>query len=157
MTECQRLLEVSVELGFLDRMLGFRLKQAYFHMMAGGEERLRHLGISPQGFSVLAVVSQNPKIIQSRLIEQLYITRSSCSDLVEQLIQAGLLRRTPLDRRSNGLSLTAQGKATLDQTREIIDENTKVLTSHMSATEVETLVDLLARLTSSTKSQNSTV
>lgn len=145
-----------MELGFLDRMLGYRLKQAYFHMMVGGEERLRHLGISPQGFSVLAVVSQNPKIIQSRLIEQLYITRSSCSDLVEQLIQAGLLRRAPLDRRSNGLSLTSKGEVVLKQAREIIGENTNDLTSHMSAAEVETLVDLLTRLTNSTQSQKST-
>lgn len=138
-------------LGFLDKMLGYRLKQAYFHMMIGGEERLNHLGISPQGFSVLAIVSQNPNIIQSRLIEQLYITRSSCSDLVEQLIQASLLQRTPLDRRSNGLSLTSKGDVVLKQAREIIDENTKDLTSHMTAAEVETLVNLLSRLTNSNK------
>ncbi len=137
-----------MELGFLSNMLGYRLKQAYFHMLSGGEERLRPLGISPQSFSVLAVVSQNPKIIQSRLIDNLYITRSTCSDLVEQLIQAGQLQRIPLDRRSNGLLLTSMGEDVLEQARAIISENTKALTSHMSAEEVETLVSLLARLTS---------
>lgn len=136
-----------MELGFLDKMLGYRLKQAYFQMLSGGEDRLRHLGISPQGFSVLAVVSQNPKIIQSRLIDTLYITRSTCSELVEQLIQAGFLQRTPLDRRSNGLTLTAKGEDVLNEARQVIDENTKARTSHMSEEEIDTLIELLTRLT----------
>lgn len=136
-----------MELGFLDKMLGYRLKQAYFHMLGGGEDRLRHLGISPQGFSVLAVVSQNPKIIQSRLIDTLYITRSTCSELVEQLIQAGFLQRTPLDRRSNGLTLTANGDDVLNEARKVIEENTRARTSHMSKEEIDTLIELLTRLT----------
>lgn len=144
-----------MKLGFLDKMLGYRLKQAYFHMMNGGEDRLRSLGITPQGFSVLAVVSQNPKIIQSRLINNLYITRSSCSELVEQLIQAGLLQRSPLDRCSNGLSLTPNGEEVLDQARAVIVENTKALTYHMSAEEVNTLVDLLALLTDTSRDSKS--
>lgn len=136
---------ILMDLGFLDQMLGFRLKQAYHFLLKGGEARLSPLGIKPQDFSILAIVSQNPGIIQSRLIENLYITRSTCSEMVEQLIQAGFLKRVPIDRRSNGLFLTDKGESIFAQARNIIKVHTEAMTSHMEPDEIDTLIKLLAR------------
>jgi DNA-binding MarR family transcriptional regulator len=130
--------------GFMSDLLGFRLKQANQVLLGESEKRLRPLGISPQHFSVLAMVSLNPGIIQSRLIDNLYITRSTCSDLIEQLIQRGLMQRTPIDRRSNGLSLTEKGQKLLAQARVIVEQNGQDATAHMDPADVAELVRLLA-------------
>jgi len=139
---------IAMEIGFLEQMLGFRLKQAHFLLLKGGEERLADLGITPPGFTILAVLSQNPGQIQSRLVDNLYLTRSTCSELVEQLIQSKLLRREPIDRRSNGLFITKSGEKTLSKARKRIENHTQKMTAHLSPTEIETLVQLLARLSS---------
>jgi len=133
------------QLGFLSDLLGFRLKQATQILLGESEKLLRPLGISPQHFSVLAMVALNPGIIQSRLIDNLYITRSTCSDLIEQLIKKKLIQRTPIDRRSNGLTLTDEGADILQQAKKIVDENAVTATDHMEPEEVKELIRLLTK------------
>lgn len=135
----------SVELGFLSDLLGFRIKQANYVLLSGGDKELKKVGISSQQFSVLAMASINPGIIQTRLCKKLNLTRSTCSELVEQLIQKDLLLRTPIDRRSFGLSLTSKGEQALSDAKEIVFAHTAETTQHMSTTEVSDLIRLLAK------------
>jgi DNA-binding MarR family transcriptional regulator len=141
-----------VKFGFLSGLLGFRLKEASQALLVPGEKRLAPLGISPQQFTILAMVSLNPGITQSALIKSVYITRSTCSDLIEQLIQAGFAKRTPIDRRSNGLTLTAEGEAVFLAAKAEVERNAEQATSHMDPQEVQELIRLLAKFSAGARS-----
>ena len=134
-----------LEFGFLSDLLGFRLKQATEVLLSESEKLLQPLGISPQQFSILAMVSLNPGIIQTRLIKNLYITRSNCSVLIEQLIKMGLMKRAPIDRRSNGLSLTTQGIQIMAEAKGIVEAHGKNATAHMNEAEIADLIRLLTK------------
>lgn len=140
----------AVEYGFLANLLGFRLKQANAIVLSDADLRLKFLNITPQHFTILAMISINPGIIQTRLIQHIYISRSTCSELIEQLIQKGLIARNPIDRRSFGLSLTPIGTDVLKKAKSIVLTHSSRTTAHMSNKEISELIKLLAMLSEPT-------
>lgn len=135
----------TIKYGFLGNLLGFRIKQAYEHLLRDADKELKKDGISAQQFSILAMIKINPGILQSRLIEHLYITRSTCGDLVEQLTRNKLIEQTPIDRRSFGLDLTEKGESVFTRAKKIVDRHTAKQTQHMSKSEITDLTHLLTR------------
>lgn len=75
----------------------------------------RATGISGSQLWMLHEVVGNPGIGVSELASRLGIHQSTCSQLVEKLVRAGLMAkvRLPEDHRRVGLSVTARGKRTL--------------------------------------------
>lgn len=135
----------TVKTGFLGSLIGYHLKAAYFALLGQTEDRLKRLGITPQQFTILAMISINPRIIQTRLIESSYISRSRCSELIEQVIRSGYAIREPIDRRSHGLSLSKDGQRLVENAYAILSECERELSAHMTQDEITTLMTLLQK------------
>ncbi len=136
----------DTEESYLENLTGYWLKQAYFAVLSNSDKSLASLGISTPQFTILAVIDLNPGIIQSRLVERLYISRSTSSELIEKLVQSELLVRKAIDRRSSGLYLTKAGEQLLSKAKSIVQKLDKDVTVHMTAAEVKTLNNLLKKL-----------
>lgn len=76
----------------------------------------RATGISGSQLWILHEVMQTQGIGVSELALKLAIHQSTCSQLAEKLVRAGLMTKTRLsdDQRRVGLSVTARGKRTLE-------------------------------------------
>lgn len=135
-------------LGVLDDLVGYHLRRASsvfgndFTRSVGGD------GLRQVPFAILSVISANPGIRQGAAGEALGIKRANMVVLVTELMEAGLVERTPDedDRRAIALALTKKGKATLAEatTRLIAHEN--ALLADFSDAERRTLIELIRRI-----------
>ena len=105
----------AVDLGPLSGFIGYRLRRAQLQVLAGFEQALREIGLSPGQLSVLVVISRNPGLTQSDVCTALGIQRANFTPLLHALEAMGLATRQvlPADRRSNTLQLTALGRDVL--------------------------------------------
>src|SRR5687767_7672043 len=96
--------------GMLPGLLGYRLRlaqQAVFRDFA------RSVGeLSPGRAGIVLLIEANPGVNQSRLARAVGLDRSTLVGLIHGLEDRGILeRRRGEDRRTNGLWLTAAGRA----------------------------------------------
>ena len=139
---------INIENTYLGDLSGFCLKQAYFSTLLESEKLLEPLGITAPQFTILAMIDLNPGIIHSRLVEHLYIRRSTSSELIESLVQSDLLLREAIDRRSWGLYLADKGRELLGKSKAIVQQYDQEMTRNLSSKETETLRYLLLKLSS---------
>jgi len=95
----------------LDSLLGYNLRRLSVATMADFAESLRPLGLKPAGASVLFIVGSNPGITQSDAGRLLGVRRANMVPLVAALTKRALLERERRDGRSQGLQLSAAGRA----------------------------------------------
>ena len=74
-------------------------------------------GPTPQQFAVLLNVFQNPGMSQTDLVQASAIDRSTLAEILRRMVARGLIERARRkgDQRSNALSLTPDGLATLEK------------------------------------------
>lgn len=72
-------------------------------------------GPTPQQYSVLLNVFQNPGMTQTALVQASAIDRSTLTEILRRMVARGLITRTrtKTDQRANALSLTPEGEAVL--------------------------------------------
>ncbi len=107
----------GIRLGVLDDYVGFHLRMA---QDASFRAFARHAGmrdLKPGRFAAMTVISNNPGITQAELGRAIARDKSSVTPLIQELEKRGLVRRqrSPTDRRSIALTLTATGEETLDR------------------------------------------
>lgn len=95
----------------LESLLGYNLRRLSVATMADFAESLRPLALKPAGASVLFVVGANPGITQSDAGRLLGVRRANMAPLVAALTKRDLLERERRDGRSQGLQLSAAGRA----------------------------------------------
>lgn len=105
--------DTEVDLGDMERSLGFLLRMAQVRVY---EQFYRHFDgtkVKPGEFTVLRVISGNPGVRQGTLARVLNIKPAHMTKLVHRLVQSGLIERAtpPEDRRAVELRLTAAGEA----------------------------------------------
>jgi MarR family transcriptional regulator, temperature-dependent positive regulator of motility len=86
--------------------------------------------ITLRQYSVLAAISAEPGVSQTRLCEITSIDRSTLAGLVFRLSEKGLLRRerTGDDMRAYSVTLTKKGESAIDAIRPVADvANSKLL------------------------------
>jgi DNA-binding MarR family transcriptional regulator len=105
----------------LQNSAGYSLRRASHAMMAQLAGRLTEVGLKMADASVLMVIEANPAITASAIGRALDIQRANMVPLLKRLEDAGLVERAPIDRKSQGLSLTSAGAARLAQARKVID------------------------------------
>lgn len=110
-----------VQLGALDRHLGYFIRRAQVWVFQDYIRTLKHLDISPAQYSVLLVIDANAGLSQSALAATLGIQRARMVRLLNRLEARGLMRRlqSAADGRTHALRLTAKGQATLRRAREL--------------------------------------
>lgn len=138
--------EVEIKKEFLENMVSYCLKTAYHKMMVDAENQLGVLNLTVPQFSILAMISINPGITQSTLVENLYITRSTGSEMVEKLVLRNMIARRPINRKSNGLILTKKGKKLFSEALDMAKVKESELTHQLSDDEVRMLNRLLLKL-----------
>lgn len=132
--------------GMLPGLLGYRLRlaqQAVFRDFASSIAEL-----SPGRVGILLLLEANPGVTQSRLAQAVSLDRSTMVGVVDVLEGRGLIeRRRGEDRRTNGLWLTAEGRAALNRLKRRIQMHERRVATRLSAEERGQLIGLLEKLT----------
>lgn len=132
--------------GLLPELLGYRLRlaqQAVFRDFAATIAEL-----SPGRVGILLLLEANPGVAQGRLAQAVSLDRSTMVGIVDMLEQRGLIeRRRGEDRRTKGLWLTADGRATVNRLKRRIQMHERRVAARLSTQEREQLIVLLEKLT----------
>ena len=107
--------------------LGDQLRRAATHMQADLSHRIGELGLTMVEMSTLLVIEANPGVTQSEIGRMIAIKRANMAPLTAGLAARNLIVATPVDKRSNGLSLTSDGLAIVAQLHQCVAQNEAVL------------------------------
>jgi DNA-binding MarR family transcriptional regulator len=132
--------------GVLPGLLGYRLRlaqQALFRDFAATVAEL-----SPGRVGILLLIEANPGVTQTRLAHAVSLDRSTLVGVLHGLeAQRLVARRRGEDRRTNGLRLTAEGRALVAKLKRRIVQHERRVAARLSDAEREQLLGLLAKLT----------
>jgi DNA-binding MarR family transcriptional regulator len=134
------------ELGPLTEYVGYALRRAQVAIFGDFIRTLAEVDLRPAQFSVLTVIDGNPGLLQSRAGTALGIQKANFVPLLRELERRGLVRRVPLDGRSNGLHLTAAGKRLLGRARRLHDQHHGRVEALIGESERPRLIATLRRL-----------
>ena len=126
---------------FLVRLAQLRAFDEFHQQFAG-------LGVTPAGFSVLALIVSNPGVRPGAIAEELRVKPSNVAALVNALVAAGLVERTPdaAELRANLLHATEAGLDAWKEMDRSHHEADARFVERLSAPERKRLVALLRRL-----------
>jgi DNA-binding MarR family transcriptional regulator len=131
--------------GMLPGLLGYRLRvaqRAVFRDFAASVADL-----SPGRVGILLLIDANPGVTQSRLAQAVSLDRSTMVGVLHLLQGRGLVeRRRGEDRRTNGLWLTAEGRALVSRLTRRIQLHERRVAARLSTAEREQLIGLLEKL-----------
>lgn len=93
-------------------IIGYMLRRAQLVVFHDFLKTFAKLKLRPVEFSILALISENPGRKQTEIADALGIKRANFVALMDALEQRGLAerRKSPSDRRSHSLHLTASGQ-----------------------------------------------
>jgi len=103
----------------LPKFPGYALRRAANATAAELSARLAATGLRQSDVSVLMLIEANPGTTASALGRQLGIERANMVPLLKRL--EGLVERAPIDRKSQGLALSAAGRARLGAARAVVE------------------------------------
>jgi DNA-binding MarR family transcriptional regulator len=128
--------------------LAFLLSQVGIHAARQFSERIAEAGLHPPLFRVLNLVDAAEGQSQQAIGEAIEVPPSRMVALVDELEQLGLVERRPKpeDRRVRALYLTAKGRKTLAQGREIARAHEQDLTQGMGVADRKRLTELLQKI-----------
>ncbi len=138
----------SLDLGILPGLLGYNIRLAQMAIWRDFQRSVSNGDLRPGLFSLLVLASHNPGVAQIQLARQLAIDKASVVALIDRLERVGLItrRRSPVDRRRQGIYLTAEGNKRLRALKREMALHEKRFIDRMSQAEYETLLTLLKRL-----------
>ncbi len=137
----------GIDYGILDELTGYAVRRAQLSIYADFSASLGAYDITPQRFSSLVIISNNPGISQTRLAEVMGIARSGVVAIIDNFEQAGLLERQGSgDRRAYNLHLTKEGQKQLEKYQQAVKEHDDRVSQHLNAKERQQLRALLGKL-----------
>ena len=138
----------QLDFGPLQDLFGFHLRQAYTPFGQAYREAAAAFKLKPSQFTVLVLATHNPGRRQSELAEALNIERSNFVPIIDDLEKRGLLSRekSPEDRRSYAIHVTAKGKKLVDKASKPILSESKEAASVLTEKEQARLKKLLTKL-----------
>jgi DNA-binding MarR family transcriptional regulator len=101
-------------------LCGYLLQRAAASALAELNERLAPLGLRHAGVALLMLVEARPGITQSQAGRTLDIQRANMVPFVGRLEDLGVIRRRPVDGRSQALELTSRGRVLLERARRVV-------------------------------------
>jgi len=131
--------------GILPQLIGYRLRLAQQALFRDFATRVGEL--SPGQAGILLLIEANPGIAQGRLAEAVHLDRSTMVGVAHALEARRLIeRRRGVDRRTNGLWLTAEGRAFASRLRRRIERHERRFAARLSEAERTQLLLLLGKL-----------
>ena len=103
----------------LGELPGYMLRRAAQAMMAELGQRLAPLDLRISDASVLLLLGAGRALTSSEIGKLLDIQRANMVPLLNRLEGAGLIRREPIDRKSQAIVLTPAGEERLGEVRAI--------------------------------------
>jgi DNA-binding MarR family transcriptional regulator len=130
------------------RALGLLLSQLGTHAALSFGRKIAGFGVSPPHLGMLRWIHANGGKNQRELASHLGVVPSRMVVLLDELEAKGLIarERSRLDRRSQQLQLTRKGTRLLDKVERIAAAHDADLGSSLTAPELETLIELCAKL-----------
>jgi DNA-binding MarR family transcriptional regulator len=107
----------AIDYGPLEDWVGFRLRMAQAASFQAFARLTHDVKIRPGRFATLMLIGRNPGISQTALSQANGRDKSTLTPVLNDLVKRGLVRRsrTPDDRRTYQLALTAAGQRMLKQ------------------------------------------
>ena len=138
----------SLDLSALTTIVGYPLRRAQLAVFEDFNRRFAAIKLSPAQYSALVIIAANPGRKQSEIAGALGIQRPNFVAMMDELERRGLAERlrTPADRRSRALALTAAGEALVAHARRVQTEQEKEVERLIGREGRERLVAALARL-----------
>jgi DNA-binding MarR family transcriptional regulator len=126
---------------FLLKRLGFQAKEQAM-------EAFSRAGLSPYHHAVLAVLDEGARDTQGSIADALGYDHGQLVGLLDELERQGLVerRRDPRDRRRHLVSMTADGRRTLERLRALVHELEDEFFAPLDAAQRAALHDLLLEL-----------
>ena len=115
----------------------------------GWADQIAHTGLAPHQARALRVIAAEGSIRPGALADRLHVAPRSVTEVVDALVERGLVSREPdpTDRRAMTLTLTGAGHELVGEISAIRRAHTeKVFGAVLSGEEQETLAALLGRL-----------
>jgi DNA-binding MarR family transcriptional regulator len=103
----------------LGELPGYMLRRAAQAMMAELGQRLAPLDLRISDASVLLLLGAGRALTSSEIGKLLDIQRANMVPLLNRLEGAGLIRREPIDRKSQAIVLTPAGEGRLGEVRAV--------------------------------------
>jgi DNA-binding MarR family transcriptional regulator len=137
-----------LDLSALTSIVGYPLRRAQLAVFEDFNRRFVALELSPAQYSALVAIGANPGRKQSEIAGALGIQRPNFVAMMDELERRGLAERlrTPVDRRSRALALTAAGAALVARARRVQAEQEREVERLIGREGRERLVAALARL-----------
>ncbi|PXW70806.1 DNA-binding MarR family transcriptional regulator [Loktanella sp. PT4BL] len=132
----------------LETLIGYNMKRAYVAIQKDFRAALGEGGLSPRTFSALSLVVAHPNISQSSLARMLGIERSGLVAIIDELERRNFLTRSvvPDDRRIQALVATSDGQLAYHDTLATVQAHEDRLLADLSASDKETLMQLLKKI-----------
>lgn len=137
----------GIEYDILDDLIGYAVRRAQISIYEDFTASLADEGITPQRFSSLVIIENNPGISQTRLSEVMGIARSGVVAIIDKFEDAGLVERQASgDRRSYNLRLTKEGQKQVRRYKKAVQEHDNRIAAVLNASEKEQLRSLLSKI-----------
>lgn len=144
----QEAAEQPLDQNVLQSLVGYNCRRAYVSILPLFEKRMAKYQLRPVDFSVLSLLKANPNINQKRLSDAVNVSPPNLATLLDKLQERGLLlrQRSPLDRRSQTLVLTAAGLSMCSKAEKTASELEADATSTLTDAERAQLIKLLQKI-----------
>ena len=145
MSQRRERVERSIDLGGLNRHLGYFIRRAQVWVFQDFIRTLKGLDISPAQYSVLLVIAANPGLSQAELARTLGIQRARLVRVLHGLDKRGLTRRLQSsdDGRTHALRLTPKGQDILRRAEALARQHEARLIDKIGAEPYETMKNIL--------------
>jgi len=125
---------------------GYKIRRASSAMSAELAARLSAHSLRPPEATVLLLIAENPQVTASAIGRVLDIQRANMVPLLKRLEDAGWIERSPIDGKSQGLSIAAASAARMAEVRETIERFEAELIARVPAEHREHLLPALDAL-----------
>lgn len=136
------------DIGEIRNIVGFHIRLAHGAVYRHFTETFQHIDLTQKQVSVLWLIDDQADIAQTDLAKRMRMDRATTMAIVNRLQARGYLVRgkSKSDGRKQTLNLTAAGKAALVDAKAAILEHETWLKSRFTQSEVDQLVEMLARI-----------
>jgi DNA-binding MarR family transcriptional regulator len=119
-----------------------------YRIYAQKQLRLKGYRITVDQWLVIRCILENPHITQQEMGEIVFKDNASVTRMIELLVKSGYIVRNPhaSDRRRAVLTVTAQGRKTIEDMHEVVLQNRRVALENISPEEIRIVNGVLNRI-----------
>jgi len=138
----------DVDLGVLNRFIGFRIRRIQNHISRAFNDRIGDKDVRPGVFSALALIAANPGLSQTTLAREIGFDKATVVALLDALEKLAWAerRRSAEDRRRHSLFITPKGEKALANLCDIAEANEAAINAALSKPEQAQLFGLLDKI-----------